>query len=192
VKKIRQLRPDCRSKIRHGDGDHPLQRNGGRNRFVARRSCSVWNLLSQVHNCLCTRSKIVRVRIHGECHGRSGRRRTRGCGRSEPVRKDPKGFGVLDDLPGRREATAGHHFPQRPSRKRTIAGLFGFLTLIQSRDGPDRYGAVSRFDTMPSKPSLQACRNTTAPSSSVCSLKTIPAGLRANSFASFALRALRA
>jgi hypothetical protein len=25
-------------------------------------------------------------------------------------------------LPGRREATAGHHFPQRPSRKRTIAG----------------------------------------------------------------------
>jgi hypothetical protein len=28
------------------------------------------------------------------------------------------------------------------------------LTLIQSRDGPDRYGAVSRFDTIP----LQARR----------------------------------
>jgi hypothetical protein len=34
----------------------------------------------------------------------------------------------------------------------------------------------SRFDTMPSKPSLQACRNTTAPSSSVCSLNTMPSG----------------
>jgi len=44
---------------------------------------------------------------------------------------------------------------------------------------------------MPSKPSLQACRNTVPPSSSVCSLKTIPAGFRPNSLASFALRALR-
>jgi hypothetical protein len=26
------------------------------------------------------------------------------------------------------------------------------FTLSQSRDGPDRYGAVSRFDTMPSRP----------------------------------------
>jgi hypothetical protein len=44
---------------------------------------------------------------------------------------------------------------------------------------------------MPSNPSLQACRETVAPSSSVCSLRTIPAGFRANSLASFALRALR-
>jgi hypothetical protein len=29
-------------------------------------------------------------------------------------------------------------YSQRPSRYRTIAGLSGFLTLIQSRDGPDR------------------------------------------------------
>ena len=36
-------------------------------------------------------------------------------------------------------------------------------------------GWVNRFDTMPSKPSLQACRNTVAPSSSVCSLNTIAA-----------------
>jgi hypothetical protein len=43
---------------------------------------------------------------------------------------------------------------------------------------------------MPSKPSLQACRNTTAPSSSVCSLNTMPAGGRANSRARLALRSL--
>jgi hypothetical protein len=33
------------------------------------------------------------------------------------------------------------------SRARTIAGLSGFFTLIQSRCGPDRYGALSRFTT---------------------------------------------
>jgi hypothetical protein len=35
------------------------------------------------------------------------------------------------------------------SRAWIIAGLSGFFTLIQSRDGPDRYGAESFFDTMP-------------------------------------------
>jgi hypothetical protein len=64
-----------------------------------------------------------------------------------------------------------HH---RLSRTGRIAGLSGFLTLIQSRDAPDRWGALSRFDTMPSNPSLQACRNTVAPSSSVCSLRARP------------------
>jgi hypothetical protein len=43
---------------------------------------------------------------------------------------------------------------------------------------------------MPSNLSLQACRNTTAPSSSVYSLNTMPAGARASSFASFTLRSL--
>jgi hypothetical protein len=43
---------------------------------------------------------------------------------------------------------------------RCIAGLSGFLTFSQSRDGPDRYGALKRFDTMPSNPNLQACWNT--------------------------------
>jgi hypothetical protein len=46
---------------------------------------------------------------------------------------------------------------QRSSRCRTIAGLSGFFTLIQSFDGPDLYGALSRFDTMPSRPILRAC-----------------------------------
>jgi hypothetical protein len=49
---------------------------------------------------------------------------------------DPKGFGMLDDGPGRREAAAGHY--HSPARALRIAGLSGFLTLIQSRDGPDR------------------------------------------------------
>jgi hypothetical protein len=39
-----------------------------------------------------------------------------------------------------------HHIP---ARARRIAGLSGFFVLSQSRDGPDRQGAVSRFDTMP-------------------------------------------
>jgi hypothetical protein len=60
------------------------------------------------------------------------------------------------------------------SRARIIAGLSGFLTLIQSRDGPERYGAVIRFDTMPSRPMRQACWNTSAPSPSVWSLRTMP------------------
>jgi hypothetical protein len=34
--------------------------------------------------------------------------------------------------------------------------LSGFLTLSQSRDRPERWGALSRFDTMPPKPNLQA------------------------------------
>ena len=42
------------------------------------------------------------------------------------------------------------------SASRFTAGAAGFLTLIQSADRPNRYGEPSRFDTMPSQPSLQA------------------------------------
>jgi len=35
------------------------------------------------------------------------------------------------------------------------AGAFGFLTLIQVLDGPERYGAFSLFETIPSSPSWQ-------------------------------------
>jgi hypothetical protein len=44
-------------------------------------------------------------------------------------------------------AVLSHH--HSASRARIIAGLSGFFTLIQSRDGRDRYGAESPFDTMP-------------------------------------------
>jgi hypothetical protein len=37
------------------------------------------------------------------------------------------------------------------SRARIVAGLSGFLTLIQSAERPDLYGAPSRFETMPSR-----------------------------------------
>jgi hypothetical protein len=65
----------------------------------------------------------------------------------------------------------------RPSRCLTIAGLSGFLTLSQSREGPD---ALSLFETMPSRPMAQACRNTVAPSASVCSLRAIPTLMHAS------------
>jgi hypothetical protein len=35
------------------------------------------------------------------------------------------------------------------------AGAFGFLTLIHALDGPERYGTLSFFEKMPSRPSLQ-------------------------------------
>jgi hypothetical protein len=40
-----------------------------------------------------------------------------------------------------------------------IAGDFGFLTLIQSRDGPGRYRLSRRFETSPSSIMSQAARN---------------------------------
>ena len=45
---------------------------------------------------------------------------------------------------------------QSSSASRFTAGAAGFLTLIQSFDRPNRYGEPSRFDTIPSQPSLQA------------------------------------
>jgi hypothetical protein len=52
---------------------------------------------------------------------------------------DLKRFRMRNHGPRRREAAWGH-CPNRAkwSRARIIAGLSGFLTLIQSRDGPDR------------------------------------------------------
>src|SRR5215510_11300053 len=42
-----------------------------------------------------------------------------------------------------------------PSAARVAAGAFGFLTLIQVFDGPERYGASSLFETIPSSPSCR-------------------------------------
>jgi hypothetical protein len=96
-----------------------------------------------------------------------------------------QGGGAVYEASWAKIGPSSHHVPERTRR---IAGLSGFFTLIQSREGPDLYGGLSRFDTIPSSPSLQACRNTVAPSASVCSLNTIPSGFRASSLASFALR----
>ena len=67
----------------------------------------------------------------------------------------------------------------------------GFLIFSQSRDGPERKGAVSRFDTMPSRPMRHACRKIVAPSSSVWSLSTMPSRRPRSSLASRFLRSLR-
>jgi hypothetical protein len=42
-----------------------------------------------------------------------------------------------------------------PSTARMAAGAFGFLTFSHAFDGPDLYGALSFFETMPSRPSFQ-------------------------------------
>jgi hypothetical protein len=46
-----------------------------------------------------------------------------------------------------------------PSMTRVAAGAFGFLILSHAFDGPDLYGALSFFETMPSRPSLQTALN---------------------------------
>jgi hypothetical protein len=75
-----------------------------------------------------------------------------------------------DDGPERWEAAAGHSLNlAKCSRSLRIAGLPGFFTLIQSRDGPDRYGAVIRFDTMPSRTIWRECGN-------IATLKPTPGG----------------
>jgi len=46
-----------------------------------------------------------------------------------------------------RTGESDHHSPRAPSAGRGLSGLW---TLIQSREGPDRYGAASRFERTPS------------------------------------------
>ena len=52
---------------------------------------------------------------------------------------------------------------QSSSSSRRTAGAAGFLILSQWLTRPDRYGEPSRFDTMPSQPSVHACLWTIAP-----------------------------
>jgi hypothetical protein len=60
-----------------------------------------------------------------------------------------------------REAAAGsppYRFqPLSSSASRRTAGAAGFMILTQQSTRPERYGEPSRFDTMPSQPSAQAC-----------------------------------
>src|SRR5262245_27564037 len=53
---------------------------------------------------------------------------------------------------------------------RVAAGAFGFLIFSHAFDGPDLYGALSFFETMPSNPSLQTALNTAPPLASVWAL----------------------
>jgi hypothetical protein len=62
------------------------------------------------------------------------------------------------------------------------------LAFTQCGERPERYGEPSRFDTTPSQPSLQASRNTIAPSFSKCSFRTILRCDPRNSLASNSFR----
>src|SRR5437868_12250052 len=62
---------------------------------------------------------------------------------------------------------------KRLMRSRRTASLKGFFDLSQVFDGPLRYGASIRFETIPSSPMRQACSNTFEPSYARSSLKRI-------------------
>ena len=63
-----------------------------------------------------------------------------------------------------------HHTFHSSSRSRRTASLCGFFDLSHVFDRPLRYGASTRFDTMPSSPMRQTCSNTVGPSSVRCSV----------------------
>jgi hypothetical protein len=74
------------------------------------------------------------------------------------------------------QKTKRAHGPYDRSSNRKTPGAFGFLILSQTLLGPDRYGGSRCFETMPSRPNLQACVKMAAPSPSRCSLYLTPAG----------------
>jgi hypothetical protein len=57
-----------------------------------------------------------------------------------------------------------------PSATPPAHRLPGFFILTHVFDGPLRYGASTRFETMPSSPMRQTCSNTVGPSPVRCSL----------------------
>jgi hypothetical protein len=59
------------------------------------------------------------------------------------------------------------HAQNVPSTARVAAGALGFCHAF---DGPDLYGALSFFETMPSRPSLQMALNISTPPPSVYSM----------------------
>jgi hypothetical protein len=73
-------------------------------------------------------------------------------------------------------------------RSRWTALLAGLRTLIQARDGPDRYVPSTFLETMPSAPSRHAWAKAVGPSSATCSLSRMPASVSRRSRASAAFR----
>jgi len=60
-----------------------------------------------------------------------------------------------------------------PMRWRLKPGAFGFLTLTHCGERPDLYSDPSRFDRMPSQPSLQTCYAGSHPPGSIrCSTRS--------------------
>jgi hypothetical protein len=71
---------------------------------------------------------------------------------------------VSHSCQGRIVGLATAHLPQSSSSSRFTAGAFEFFILSQPGERPERYGESFAFETMPSRPSLHACRNTVFPS----------------------------
>ena len=63
-------------------------------------------------------------------------------------RRGPRGVDIDLGIVGHRHSSSASRF---------TAEAAGFLTFSQCADRPARYGDPSRFDTMPSQPSAQAC-----------------------------------
>jgi hypothetical protein len=82
---------------------------------------------------------------------------------------------------------ADHEF-QSSSPSRRTASLNGFFDLSHVFV---RYGESSRFETMPSRPSRQACSNTAGPSWARCSLNWIAFPARASTLARRCLRSTK-
>jgi hypothetical protein len=78
--------------------------------------------------------------------------------------------------------------PQSSSASRFTAGASGFFIFSQSRERPERQGEPKRLLTMPSQPSLQACRKMTSPASWKCSFNWSPTSLPRKRLASVSLR----
>jgi hypothetical protein len=96
---------------------------------------------------------------------------------------------VLHGYRWERLGFAEGHLSQSSSAFRFTAAAFGFLDLTQCGERPELYGESRRLDTMPSRPSLQACSNTSTPSSSSrCSLNRRPGDAAASTSANVALR----
>src|SRR5438874_8677785 len=89
---------------------------------------------------------------------------------------------------GRANDVNPRHQPQSSSASRFTGSHTGFLHLSQSGERPERYVEALCFDTISSKPILQACANTVGPSALMCSLSRSPGPALARTDLSVALR----
>src|SRR5262244_4499496 len=110
------------------------------------------------------------------------------CGRSELDDIGPIALRAEDHDP----VVASHYrrlvLCHSSSASRFTAGAAVFFILSQSGERPERYIESFRFDTMPSRPILQAWAKTVGPSPSICSLNRMPGWALATIDASVALR----
>src|SRR6516164_5432562 len=157
-------------------------------RTLASRSIIYSLRLLQVRHEKAVRHSLLKVPDHRRLPCRD-----RDCQRLAPSRSE------LDDI-GPVALRAKDHDPVVASHYRRLvlcqfsfasrftAGASEFFILSQSGERPERYIESFRFDTMPSRPSLQAWAKTVGPSPSMCSLNRMPEPALASTLTSAALR----